>query len=200
MTLNFKDVESSINTLNVPSGPFNLGNAALLNYETNMERQNMYNELINGYKWYEKTHQYSAIASTMLQHNSLKRSYYSASNKRRRMLSNAHTVPPKVVDQIISTFNVNNMTLKIYRPFATNAFLHVSSIDINEVWCSSSIFQINLSRVLKAAIILRGLMIEWVTVKGFNESLDNVDDHWTESRYAVFRKVQDQAHSAMLHF
>jgi mediator of RNA polymerase II transcription subunit 27 len=54
--------------------------------------------------------------------------------------------------------------------------------------------------VLKAAIILRGLIIEWVTVKGFNESLDNVDDHWTESRYAVFRKVQQAAHSAMLHF
>lgn len=125
VTANYKDVDLSINTLNVPSGPFNLGNTALLNYETDVDRQNMYTELINGYKWYEKTHQYSAIASTMLQHNSLKRSYYSASNKRRRMLSNAHTVPPKVVDQIISTFNVNNMTLKIYRPFASNAFLHV---------------------------------------------------------------------------
>lgn len=57
-----------------------------------------------------------------------------------------------------------------------------------------------MSRVLKAAIILRGLMIEWVTVKGFNESLDNVDDHWSESRYEVFRRVQKAAHSAMLHF
>lgn len=54
--------------------------------------------------------------------------------------------------------------------------------------------------MLKAAIILKGLMIEWVTVKGFDESLDSVDDHWTESRYQVFRKVQDHAHSAMLHF
>lgn len=42
-------------------------------------------------------------------------------------------------------------------------------------------------------------MIEWVTVKGFDESLD-VDDLWTESRYEVFRKVQEQTHSAMLHF
>lgn len=43
-------------------------------------------------------------------------------------------------------------------------------------------------------------MIEWVTVKGFNESLDNVDDHWSESRYEVFRRIQKAAHSAMLHF
>lgn len=125
VTANFKDVEMSINALNVPSGPFNLGNSALLNYETDIDRQNMYIELINGYKWYEKTHQYSAIASTMLQHNSLKRSYYSASNKRRRLISTA-AVPPKAVDQIISTFNINNMQLKIYRPFASNTFLHVS--------------------------------------------------------------------------
>lgn len=51
----------------------------------------MYNELVNGYKWYEKTHQYSTIASTTLQHNSLKRSYFSTSNKRRRLLTGAHT-------------------------------------------------------------------------------------------------------------
>lgn len=57
-----------------------------------------------------------------------------------------------------------------------------------------------MSRVLKAAIILRGLMIEWVSVKGFSETLDNVDDHWVESRYDVFKKIQDHAHGAMLHF
>lgn len=43
-------------------------------------------------------------------------------------------------------------------------------------------------------------MIEWVTVKGFEESFENIDDQWTESRHYVFRKVQDHAHSAMLHF
>jgi mediator of RNA polymerase II transcription subunit 27 len=53
---------------------------------------------------------------------------------------------------------------------------------------------------MKAAIILRGLEIELVAVKGFNETLENVDDHWQESRHAVFRKIQDHAHSAMLHF
>lgn len=41
-------------------------------------------------------------------------------------------------------------------------------------------------------------MIEWVTVKGYDESFD--DDLWAESRHQVFRKVQDHTHSAMLHF
>jgi mediator of RNA polymerase II transcription subunit 27 len=127
VSANFKATEGALNTLNVPSGPFTLGNTAFLNYETELERQQMYNELVKGYHWYEKTHQYSAIANTMLQHNSLKRSYYSTSNKRRRLMTNAHSVPPKIVDQIIGTISVNNMTLKIYRPFATNAFLHVNN-------------------------------------------------------------------------
>lgn len=48
--------------------------------------------------------------------------------------------------------------------------------------------------------MLKGLIIEWVSVKGFEESLDNIDDHWIESKYLVFRKVQDHAHQAMLHF
>lgn len=75
------------------------------------------------------------------------------------------------------------MSLRIHCHFATSAIVHV-----------------NVTRVLKAAIIVKGLIIEWITVKGFDESLENVDDHWSESRHAVFRKVQDHAHSAMLHF
>lgn len=61
-------------------------------------------------------------------------------------------------------------------------------------------FQISLGRVLKAALIFKGIMIEWVTVKGFDEVFEDVDDLWSESKYQVFRKVQDHTHSAMLHF
>lgn len=60
--------------------------------------------------------------------------------------------------------------------------------------------QINLGRVLKAALVFKGIMVEWVTIKGFDENFEDVDDLWSESRYKVFRKVQDHTHSAMLHF
>lgn len=138
----------------------------------------------------------------MLSHNSLKRSYFSSSNKRRRPTSVAN--PALAVDQMISSLNnTNNMTVKIYRPFATctSAFLHVS-FKICFQWKSMTrySFKVNLSRVMKAAIILRGLVIELVTVKGFSETLESVDDHWVESRYAVFRKIQEHASCAMLHF
>lgn len=61
-------------------------------------------------------------------------------------------------------------------------------------------FQINLSRILKAALILKGITVEWITIKGLDESLDEIDDLWTDSRYAVFRHVQDHAHAAISHF
>jgi mediator of RNA polymerase II transcription subunit 27 len=56
--------------------------------------------------------------------------------------------------------------------------------------------QISLGRILKAVIAFKGLMIEWVVVRGHNETLDV----WTESRHKVFRKVTENAHAAMLHF
>lgn len=43
------------------------------------------------------------------------------------------------------------------------------------------------------------MLIEWITVKGIDEPLDP-EDLWEESRYLVFRKVQEHTHSAMLHF
>lgn len=61
-------------------------------------------------------------------------------------------------------------------------------------------FQVILGRVLKAAFVFKGIMIEWITVKGFDENFDEIDDLWTESRHRVFRKVQNHTHSAMLHF
>jgi hypothetical protein len=56
--------------------------------------------------------------------------------------------------------------------------------------------QVSLGRVLKAVIAFKGLMIEWVVVKGHGETLDL----WTESRHKVFRKVTENSHAAMLHF
>ena len=148
-----------------------------------MQRQDLYPKLVQSYKWHDRLHEYSAFATTFLTQNPLKRSYFTNSSKRRRSLPSGHNVSPQTVDNLIGSIHSNNMSLKIYRPFATNAILHIT-----------------LMRVLKGAVILKGLLIEWVTVKGFDESLDTVDEHWSESKYLVFRKVQDHAHSAMLHF
>lgn len=54
VTVNLRDVESTIGTLQTPQGPLGLGNTAFLSQETTLDRQNMYPQLVNSYKWMEK--------------------------------------------------------------------------------------------------------------------------------------------------
>lgn len=65
-----------------------------------------------------------------------------------------------------------------------------------------AIVHIALGRILKATLVLKGLVIEWVVVKGCNEegSGDAEADIWKESDYLVFRKITENANAAMLHF
>lgn len=63
--------------------------------------------------------------------------------------------------------------------------------------------KVSLGRVLTAVLVFKGLMIEWVVVRGINEENTRSDgqiDVWTESRYEVFRKISHNAIAAMLNF
>lgn len=113
----------------------------------------------------------------------MKRSYNSNSNKRRRSVVSCHNVSPIAFDNILTNIErqLPGMSFKITRPHATNAIVYIT-----------------LERVLKAVVIFKGIMIEWATIKGYDETFD--DDLWSESKHQVFRKVQDHTHAAMLHF
>ncbi|EFN77798.1 Mediator of RNA polymerase II transcription subunit 27 [Harpegnathos saltator] len=182
VNLNLRDVEQMVNSLGTPPGPFNLANTSYLSQETTQERQALYSTLVNSYKWTDKVHEYSNIAQALLSQNSLKRSYTSSSRaKRGRIPTTNHNVPQQQVDNMISMLErmFNDLTVTVSRPSASNAVLHVT-----------------LGQVLQAVIAFKGLMIEWVVVKGLGETMDL----WTESRYKVFRKVTENANAAMLHF
>ena len=68
----------------------------------------------------------------------------------------------------------------------------------------NALVEVTLDRVLKAVLIFKGLMIEWVVVKGFAEESvstgGGVVDVWSDSRYKVFRKITENANAAMLNF
>lgn len=49
-----RDVESSVNSLTPPPGAFYLGNTTFLGQETTQERQALYGQLVNSYKWTDK--------------------------------------------------------------------------------------------------------------------------------------------------
>ncbi|CAH1390730.1 unnamed protein product [Nezara viridula] len=182
VTHHLRDVEQAVNNLSQPPGPLTLGNTNFLSQECTQERQALYSQLVLSYKWTDKIHEYSNHAAALLSQNSLKRSYMNpGSAKRRRTQTSSHNVSPQAVDTVISAIDrqFNDMTMSISRPFATNAVLQVS-----------------LGRVLQAVIAFKGLMIEWVVVKGYGEAFDL----WTDSRHKVFRKITENSHAAMLHF
>ncbi|KAK7868308.1 hypothetical protein R5R35_013893 [Gryllus longicercus] len=181
VNVNLRELDQAVNSLTPPPGPFNLGNSTYLTQECTLERQALYADLVKSYKWTDKVHEYGNLAVTLFSQNSLKRSYINSSSKRRRMQTSSHNVPPQTVDQVIGNIDrqFSDMSVTIQRPYATNAVL-----------------QITLGRILKAMAAFKGLMIEWVVVKGHGETLDL----WTESRHKVFRKVTENAHAAMLHF
>lgn len=101
-------------------------------------------------------HEYSQLATQVLSANALKRSYFTHSNKRRRPLTSCHNVPPQYavwslqterinifffafsrnVDNLLNTIDRshNDMTIKVWRPFATNAIVHVSCSLERSVW------------------------------------------------------------------
>lgn len=182
VNLNLRDVEQVINSLNPPPGPFNLASTTYLSQETTQERQALYSTLVNCYKWTDKLHEYSNIAYLLLNQNSLKRSQMVASRtKKGRALFNNHNVSQTQVDSMLSIIErlFSDMTISVSRPFSSNAVLHIT-----------------LGHVLKGLIALKGLMIERVLIKGYGETMDM----WTESRHKVFRKITENAQSAMLHF
>ena len=53
-----------------------------------------------------------------------------------------------------------------------------------------------------AVLVLKGLVIEWVVVRGYNEegTGDSETDVWRESDFEVFRKITENANAAMLNF
>lgn len=179
---NLRDVENSVANLTPPPGAFSLGNTTYLSQETTLERQQLYGQLVNSYKWTDKIREYSALAGNILAANSFNKTYKTLSTtKRRKTQTSNHNVPPEVIENLITSIDrlFNDVTITTSRPFVPNP-----------------VIQVALGRVLKAIIAFKGLMIEWVVVKNLSES----NDLWAESRYKVFRKVTENCHAAMCHF
>ncbi|XP_054167084.1 mediator of RNA polymerase II transcription subunit 27-like [Oppia nitens] len=193
-----------------------LGNSSLLGQDPQYEKTNLYSDMISAYRWSDKMMEYSTIAATLLQQNSLRRSLTSLymKNRPQRRPPNGHNINAQQIDLFINNLQrvLPDLGIEVVRPFG-----------------APTVLKITIPRVLKAIILLRGLLIEWVVVKGFDESFEdsNYDnsyakrlrrfpestsggavvnlelerlDIWSESRYRVFRKVSEHANAAMLHY
>lgn len=183
-----RDFETQIGALNPPTGPVNLGNTGLLSLDPSPDKLRLYHQLLDCYTWTEKVHCYSTTMHQLLQGNNPKRSSLVSLTKKRRPVQLNHSVNQQQVDAMIQGINqmFQVMTLNVSRPFGNNA-----------------VVQVTLGRVLRAVVTLKGLLIEWVVVRAFNEPLLDEEgkvDLYTPSHYKVFQKVTDNANAAMLNF
>lgn len=91
---NFSELETAVNSFSAATGPFNLGNTSFLAQETSQERQVLYSQLVNSYKWIDKIHEHSYLAHNVLTSNHLKRSGLSKRGGRviQQTLNNANSI------------------------------------------------------------------------------------------------------------
>ncbi|KAK3856145.1 hypothetical protein Pcinc_037503 [Petrolisthes cinctipes] len=187
---NLRDLETHVAGLTPSTVPVSLGNTGLLSLDPSPDKLPLYHQLLDCYTYVEKIHCYSTLMHSLLSGNNLKRSSVSLplSTKRRRPAQLNHSVPQQQVDMLIQGINqmFQDMNLNISRPFGNNA-----------------VVQVTLGQVLRAVVTFRGILIEWVVVRAYNEPLVDEDgkvDLYTPSQYKVFQKVTDNANAAMLNF
>lgn len=215
----FRELETActlMTPLNATPVNISLGNSSLLGQDPNYDKTNLYSDMINSYRWSDKMIEYSSFASTILTQNSLKRTHIPSiftKGRQLRRTPNGHNITAQQIDAFIAQLQrvlQPELNIEIVRPFG-----------------APTVLKVTIPRVLKAVILLRGLLIEWVVVKGFDETFEDpnsdmsyvkrlrrfpdsmansagVDteklDIWSESKYQVFRKVSEHANAAMLHY
>jgi mediator of RNA polymerase II transcription subunit 27 len=141
---NLRDVESAVGNLTPPPGAFNLGNTTYLGQETTQERQALYGQLVNSYKWTDKIREYSALAGNILATNSFNKTYKTFSTtKRRKTQTSNHNVLPEVIENLITSIDrlFPDVTITANRPFSPNPIIQVSYLQQLQKHSLSVIFR-----------------------------------------------------------
>ena len=204
-------METACTLLQSWSSSIDLGNTTYVGQDPNYDKTSLYPDMIISYRWLDNIQEYSCFASQTLQNNFTKRTSFIKNRHRNRYIHNNHNTAPSQVDYFVSTLqrSMIDMSIEVVRPFGI-----------------FSVLKIVLDRCLRAVLVLRGYIIEWVLVKGFDETFyemnsDNLNklerrhsqiinsstdqnncklDIWTPSRYHIFRVITDHANAAILHF
>ncbi|WAQ98099.1 MD27B-like protein [Mya arenaria] len=140
-------------------------NSIYLSIDPAIDKMPVYQQVLQAYKWSNKVSELAGYAANILDtHNKFKRTQTSLQPAKRlkRTPPTGHAYSPNAVETLLSrrTVKIPEMTITPTHPLGSHAVL-----------------QISLGRVLRAQVALRGLMIEWVNVRGFTE--DNPDESKT---------------------
>lgn len=161
------------------------GESIHLGLDGSLDKHNLYMDLCKSYKTYSNFQEYSNHCHTLLQQQSLRRVHKSldqlpstisnqqanSSNKR-----DSSTSSYSRADSIVARFNPyiykilsHNSITSILDKFLTNR-MYMSGVYSQPFGVSTGVFQISLNKVLKAILVMRGIVIDAVIVKAYHES------------------------------
>lgn len=220
ITTSIGKLDQSIMILIQNQSLMNPGESVHLAMDCSPDKHNLYVNLCKSYEHFTKLNEYSTFCQTLLHQQSLKRVLKRAESSNNGQ-SNHH-----------AAFNPYNYRLQkfpsissIFGAVVVSPGMLMDAVYSQPFGSSIGVFQVNVNRVLKAILIMRGVIVEAVIVKAYHESFaskatvkgssasllaeqsgspfvssDEDLDLWTESKYAVFRRLTHQANAAVLHF
>lgn len=232
-----RNLDQDIMILMQNNSLINIGESINLAMDCSPEKHDLYMNLCKSYKTYAKLHDYSAHCHALLHQQSLKRVHkkFETTGTSSSGISGGGGSQSRDLkaDSIVATFNPY-----IYRVCSSKSSImniletclkmceYMDGTYLQPFGVSTGVFQISVNRVLKAVLVMRGIVIDAVIVKAYHESFSSeanktgssagllaaeaggspfVDadediDLWSESKYAVFRKLSHHANAAVLHF
>ena len=235
-----RSLDQDVNILMQNFQLINTGETVHLGLDSSLDKHNLYMDLCSAYKNYSKLHDYSSDCHAMLHQLSLKRVHKqtrleAVSMSNQNQGSQQQQQQRSVESSIVATFNpyIYNKSISISRVAVTSLLeTCLKKCDYMEgtfsqpFGVSTGVFQVSVNRVLKAILLMRGIVIDAVIVKAYHESFassksgelasksstfspngsqfvdtDKDDiDLWSESKYNVFRRLTHHANAAVLHF
>lgn len=201
----------------------NTGESVHLGIDYSPDKHNLYMDLCQSYKTYAKLQEYSSSLSQLIQQQSLKRNH-----RRAEPTIGGNQPRDHRPDSFVATFNPYMYKQRSIGSFL-EAFVKTQELMegfySQPFGLSTGVFQVSVNKVLKAILVTRGIAIDTVIVKAYHESFASKAtkgsaaalladaalgnpfvepgediDLWSESRYAVFRRLTHHANAAVLHF
>jgi len=167
-----------------------LGNNGQLSLDSSIEKVQLNQQIQRGHVWWEHLQDHIAVSHSLLARNMLKRTSYPHShpqNKIQRPPSKSHYPPND---------NINFIFLNMQKTYQQDL-----KFQLHQLYGHSRVMQVVVGKVMFVHIVLRGLNIERVFVRGLDEEDQMVGlDLFTESQYQVMRMVTDHATAASLHY
>ncbi|KPM04280.1 mediator of RNA polymerase II transcription subunit 27-like protein [Sarcoptes scabiei] len=156
-----RDLETVCTLLYPFINSIDLANSRMIAQDPNYEKTSLYQDMIISYRWMDNVQEYSTLAIQALQSKFFKKNRHRLRNSNRTNLN--HNINLMVVDQFIGQLQrtFDPMLIELRRPFGV-----------------FSVLKIELDRTLRAMIVLRGLVIEWVLVKSFEENFEKLNQNY----------------------